>query len=246
MEYKIVLNAFEGPLDLLLSLIQKAKIDIYDIPINIVADQFLDYIYDMEKLNLDIASEFLVMASTLLEIKSKMLLPKERISEEELEDELDPRAELVRRLMEYKMYKEIAEDLRLSELIESKVYYKPKEDLSDYKDLDFDIGKIDLEMLLKTLHNLLLSRGIKTSSIDISEVQREEFTISECIKDIKLKLTHRDTIKFSELLSYEYDKEEIVTYFLSVLELIKLKSIYVIQDDMFADLIINKRFEEDE
>lgn len=246
MEYKIVLNAYEGPLDLLLNLIQKAKIDIYDIPINIIADQFLEYIYDMEKLNLDIASEFLVMASTLIEIKSKMLLPKEKIIEDELEIELDPRAELVRRLVEYKKYKEIAEDLRLSELIESRVYYKPKEDLSDYKDLEFDIGKIDLEMLLKTLHNLLLNRGIKASSIDVSEVQREEFSISECMKDIKLKLTHKDTIKFSELLSYDYNREEIVTYFLSILELIKLRTIYVKQDDLFSDLIINKRIEEDE
>lgn len=246
MEYKIKLNAYEGPLDLLLDLIHKSKIDIYDIPINTITEQFIEYIKDMEVLDLDIASEFLVMAATLLEIKSKMLLPKEKIILDDMEVEIDPRAELVKRLMEYKLYKDITQDLRLSELIESKVFYKPREDLSSYSDLDLDMGNVDLDMLVKAIHNVLTNRRLKSRDINISEVQREEFTISECIRNIEEKLSLKNSIKFSELLNHEYNREEIITYFLSLLELIRLKSIYIMQDELFGDLIINKRIAEDE
>ena len=133
MDYKIMLDAFEGPMDLLLHLIDKAEIDIYDIPISHIAEQFLDYIRHMEDINLGVTAEFLVMAATLLEIKSKMLLPNKSTSDNiQIEmEEIDPRAELVRRLVEYKKYKNAAEELRLFEILQSKVYYKPKEDLID-------------------------------------------------------------------------------------------------------------------
>src|SRR5574344_16979 len=119
MDYKIMIDVFEGPMDLLLHLIEKAEIDIYDIPINLIAEQFLDYIRQMEELNLDITSDFLVMAATLLEIKSKMLLPKDKVPEDEsFVEEEDPRMELVSRLVEYKKYKDAAEELRLMETIQ--------------------------------------------------------------------------------------------------------------------------------
>lgn len=243
MEYKIVLDTFEGPLDLLLSLIEKAKIDIYDIPINIVTEQFINYIYAMEEMNLEIASEFLVMAATLLEIKSKMLLPHEKIIEEDEEIEIDPREELVRRLIEYKRYKEAAKELRLSEDIESKVYYKPREDLSLYEeDIEYDL-RFDLELLVKSINKIISRRGIGEISLDITEIHREEYSLEECMDEVLSLLSMKNRIKFEDLLREDSSKNEIIAYFLSILELIRLKRISVYQDDMLMDLFITSREE---
>ncbi|HLS53350.1 MAG TPA: segregation/condensation protein A, partial [Tissierellaceae bacterium] len=129
MDYKIKLDGYEGPLDLLIDLIEKEEVDIYDIPINKITKQYLAYIYDMEELNLEIASEFLIMAATLLQIKSKMLLPKEKKIVEGEEVEIDPREELVKRILAYKQFKLAAEELKELGNLELKAYYKPMEDL---------------------------------------------------------------------------------------------------------------------
>lgn len=242
MEYKIVVDVFEGPMDLLLNLIEKAEVDIYDIPINLITQQYMDYIYEMEELNLEVASEFLVMASTLLEIKSKMLLPKEKIIEEGIEIELDPREELVKRLIEYKMFKEAAEKLRDSEDIEILAYYKPREDLSEYVNIEENLEIMDLNLLVKSLYNILTNRGHK--NIDISEIHREEYTLEYCIEEIEDKIRNTNKFKFTDLLSITCSREEIITYFLSILELIKLKKIYIKQDEVFSDIIISKRMDE--
>lgn len=245
MEYKVAVEVYEGPLDLLLSLIHKHEIDIYDIPINIITEQFLDYIDNMEELNLEVTSEFLVMAATLVEIKSKMLLPKEKIVEDGIEIEIDPRDELVQRLIEYKAYKGVAEKLKESESIESKVYYKPREDLTEFDDPIEELGNLDLEKLLKTI-NSLLRRKIKESNlIDVEELHREEFTLEGCISNLKSKLAVKKRILFSDLLSVRTTREEIITYFLSVLELVKIKTICVNQNENFSDLIIMKRMDEE-
>ncbi len=244
MDYKVELEAYEGPLDLLLSLIQKSEIDIYDIPINIVTEQFLSYIKEMEELNLDVTSDFLVMAATLLEIKSKMLLPKEIIIEDGVEIEVDPREVLVQRLLEYKLYKEAAEILKLSETIESMVYYKPRENLSIYKDPIDELKKIDLSQLVKAISNILARNSIKSNRTDFNEINRQEYTLETCIKEIRTKLKLNKKILFSELLSVNTTREEIVTYFLSLLELIKMKKVYVEQDSAFTDLTIARRMDE--
>ena len=138
MALDIKLTSFQGPLDLLLHLIEKAEVDIYDIPVVAITDQYMDYLYVMQELQLDVASEFLVMAATLLAIKSKLLLPRreEQDLSELLEgfdyEEEDPRIELVQRLLEYKKFKSIADDLREKEIEQSKVYTRPAEDLSRY------------------------------------------------------------------------------------------------------------------
>lgn len=242
MDYKIVVDVFEGPMDLLLNLIEKAEVDIYDIPINLITEQYMDYIYEMEELNLEVASEFLVMASTLLEVKSKMLLPKDKIIEEGIEIELDPREELVKRLIEYKMYKEAADRLRDQEDIELLAYYKPREDLSEFVNVEENFEIMDLNLLVKSLYNIIINRGSK--NIDISEIHREEYTMEFCIEEIEDKLKSVDHIKFTELLRRTCSREEIITYFLSVLELIRLKSIYIKQDELFSDIIISKRMDE--
>jgi segregation and condensation protein A len=242
MEYKIVVDVYEGPMDVLLNLIEKAEVDIYDIPINLITEQYMNYIYEMEGLNLEIASEFLIMASTLLEIKSKMLLPKEVINDEGNEIEVDPRDELVRRLIEYKMFKEAAEKLRFSEDTELMAYYKPREDLDKYTDFEENFEAMDLNQLVKSLYNIMVKKGHK--DISISEINREEYTLEYCIEEIEDKLENAGELKFTDLLSNTCSKEEIITYFLSILELIRLKSIYILQDKMFSDIIISKRMDD--
>lgn len=241
--YKIIVEAYEGPFDLLLDLINKAEIDIYDIPINTITEQFLEYISELEELNLEVTSEFLVMAATLLEIKSKMLLPQEKIIEDGIEIEIDPREDLVRRLIEYKVYKEAAQALKYSEEIGSKIYYKPQEDLSEYVNPDDLFGKFDLELLVKAINNIMNRKGIEENLLEIGEIIREEYTLDQCMDDIQSRLLNCNKFKFTDLIDFT-SREEIITYFLSVLELIRLKVVYVYQDNSFSDLIIEKRADE--
>ena len=245
MVYKIEVAVYEGPFDLLLSLIQKSEIDIYDIPIDQVTHQFLDYISKMDELNLEVTSEFLVMAATLLEIKSKMLLPQEKIEEDGILIEVDPREALVQRLIEYKLYKEAAQELKASETIESGVYYKPREDLSIYSNPIEELGKIDLAQLVKTINNIISRSVIKSNILDIEEIKREEYTLENCIGEIELKLLKQNKFLFTDLLSEKTSKEEIIVYFLSLLELIRLRSVYVYQDSTFSDLMIKIRLKEE-
>lgn len=248
INYKIEIDAFQGPMDLLLHLIEKAQIDIYDIPINDITDQFIQYVYQMGELNLEVASDFLVMAATLIEIKSKMLLPNEKLATElQLEMEiLDPRVELVRRLIEYKKYKNASEELRVFEQKQSKVYYKPKEDLFEYTDEVIDLEGLDSEMLLKSIIKIIRRKSSSEISLSINEIQREEYTLEECIEDIKDLLENNQEFKFSDLINPEITKKEIVVYFLSILELIRMKFINVDQEEDFSDLIISKRQQEGE
>ncbi len=235
MDYKIVLDSFEGPLDLLLNLIEKAKIDIYDIPINIITEQYLDYIYGMDEFNLDITSDFLVMAASLLQIKSKLLLPKESV---EREEEEDPRDELVRRLLAYKRYKEVANELREYENLGLKSFYKPQEDLSIYEEKDVDIGPFDIDSLYKTINKILERLGLNSDSLNFEEISRDEYTIKECSDYILGRLQIEKKVKFSDLLKSNSGKNEIVSYFLSLLELMRFKNIIVRQNKAFSDLVI--------
>ncbi len=238
MDYNITLELFEGPLDLLLNLISKTKIDIYDIPIYDITTQYMEYIYKLEKLDLEIASDFLVMASTLLEIKSKMLLPKEKIILEGEEFELDPREELVKQILEYKKIKEASDKLKEREILKSKTYYKPQEDLSFYEDQSIDFDSFNLDLLVKSLNNILLKRGLSQDNIEIEKIEKEEYTISECIDNILNKLKREERFNFEDLLEKNSKKNEIIAYFLSVLELIKSKTIIVKQNYIFSELII--------
>lgn len=247
MDYKIVIDAFEGPMDLLIHLIDKAEIDIYDIPISLIAEQFVEYIRQMEELNLEVTGEFLVMAATLLEIKSKLLLPNKTISEDmQLElEEIDPRVELVRKLVEYKKYKNAANELKTLENIYSKVYYKPKEDLIELESEDFQLEGLNIEVLLKSINNIIKKRNKTTLSLDIGEIQREEYTLEECMKNIRSNIAVGGVLKFSSLIDEDSTKSQIITYFLSVLELIRLKYINVFQEEDFSDLVISRRIEKE-
>ena len=241
MEYKIMIDEFEGPMDLLLHLIDRAEIDIYDIPINKISQQFIQYIKDMEVLNLDVTSEFLIMASTLLEIKSKMLLPIEEKpeSDESGEGEEDPREELVRRIVEYKKYKEAAKELKEYEDLYSKMYLKPKEELIFDLEENVELSGLKVGDLFKCFNKMLEKSSIKSNPLDIDEIQREEYTLKGCIETIKLSLEKNESIRFSDLFDLEStSKPEIIAYFLSVLELIASKHIGVRQECDFSDLLI--------
>ncbi|MDZ5471145.1 segregation/condensation protein A (plasmid) [Bacillus sp. 31A1R] len=242
MQYNVKIDAFEGPLDLLLHLINRLEIDIYDIPVSQITEQYLLYIHTMKELQLDVASEYLVMAATLLAIKSKMLLPKH---EEELEEDFefevedDPREDLVEKLIEYKKYKEAASDLKLLEEERGLMFTKPPTDLSEFtKDmkterLDLDISLYDmLGAFQKLLRRKRLQRPMSTKIAreDISIEQR----MTEIIHELK-KIKGRQS--FYDLFPYK-EKDHIVVTFLAILELMKRREIIVEQEDNFSEIFV--------
>lgn len=241
MKYKVKIETYEGPMDLLLNLIEENKIDIYDIPINLITSQFLDYIKKLEENRLEVAGDFLIMASSLLEIKSKMLLPKEKIIIDDEEVEIDPREELVRRLEQYKLYKEISEELRRNEEYGLKTYFKTKEELI-YEHEELNLGNLDINRLVKCINNLLRKNNV-TNKEEFELISREVYSIEECQSNIKLNLQDKNECKFSDLITFPISRGKIIAYFLSVLELIRQRFILVEQDGAFTDLIIIKRLD---
>ncbi len=235
MTYRIKLDIFEGPLDLLLYLIKRNDINIYDIPIAKVTEQYLQYMELMRLLDLDIASEFLVMAATLIEIKSHMLLPKEELSPEE---ELDPRADLVNRLLEYQKYKQAAETLRQRELIYKDVFDRRPESLE--KD---DSGEVYFEASLFDLISAF-NKALKDVPKEVFyEIIKDEFTVEQKVHDILRLLLNEVHIYLDDLFAKSKNKLEIVANFLAILELIRLQEITVVQKEAFGRIQI-RRFEE--
>ena len=237
MKYEVILESFEGPLDLLYHLIEKEKVDIYDIPISKITDQYIEHINAMKELDLEVTSEFLIMASTLIEIKSRMLLPKNK--KEELEDEegLDPREELVRKLIEYKKYKEASLELKDREDTYKKIYYKAREEIEYYEE-ELDLEGVDLNMLIE-LYEGILERGIDIGKdMEFEEIKRDEITIEESIRDVLYTLNLKKKIKFEELFEVNSTRSVIVTTFLAILELIKQKQISIKQENNFSEIFV--------
>ncbi len=239
--YTIKIQNFEGPFDLLFHLIEKNKISIYDIPINIIADQFIDYLKEMREMDLDITSEFLVMASTLLHIKSRLLIPDKR--EKEGEEEADPREELVLRLLEYKKYKDFSYVLRKREKEWGKCFYKLPELIEAGKSIDNEGLSFD-ELIY--LYKELLERNIakmnhKSNTIAAQIVQYEKITLKSKMKDIMRMLTKNTVFRFSEIFPFKTkSKIEIATGFLAMLELTKLKKVNIMQRKLFSEIIISR------
>ena len=235
MGYKIRLDIFEGPLDLLLFLIKKNDIDITDIPIAKITEQYMEYIQMMKLLDLDIVGDFLVMAATLMQIKSKMLLPPDP-TEEEAEEE-DPRDELVRRLLEYKKFKEIADALKEKEL-RRKDFFARTVDEDTQNQLREDAQEVYFEASLFDLINALSEALHKTPEEVIHEIVAEEYTVDQKIHDILHRLLEESKISLHKLFRSARSKEEIVVTFLAILELIRLKEIKAMQQRSFADIEI--------
>jgi Uncharacterized conserved protein len=192
MDYKVRIEAFEGPLDLLLNLIDKNEIDIYDIPIHAVTDQFINYIQMMNEVDIEMASEFIVMASILLEIKSKLLLPKEKIIQDGLEVEIDPRIDLVKKLEEYKLYKELSLTLKSMQEDHLKSFYKMQEDFSEYTNPIDELKEIDLDKLSITFKNIIKRiEDQKTAEDSVKLIRHPEIKQEICENNIIRVLSNK-------------------------------------------------------
>jgi segregation and condensation protein A len=238
MNHKIKLEIFEGPLDLLLYLVKKDHLNIYDIPIAKVTEQYLEYLNLMQLLDLNIAGEFLVMAATLMQIKSKMLLPAEE-GAAVAEEEADPREELMRRLLEYEKFKEIAATLRQKETDQAEVFKRPKveleKEITENKDTYFEASIFDLINAF--------SKALKDIPKEVFyEVVKDKVTVEEAVHQILHLLLVQPQIRLSELFSRAKNKLEVVVTFLGVLELIRMKEIVARQSEHFQeiDIIRNK------
>jgi segregation and condensation protein A len=235
------LESFEGPLDLLLHLIDKAEIDIHEISISMITDQYMEYLNAMQQFELDVTSEFLVMAATLLSIKSKQLLPKPPLIEDEyddwLDDGLDPRDELIEKLVEYRKFKIIAEQLREFETERSLVFTKEPEDLTPFlpKIQENPVKGLHVSDLIVAFQKALRKAARRNL---ITTVKRDEISVKDRIRDIVDLLQGHPMVRFSKLIRREMDRHEIVVTFLAILELMKMKQIQCFQNELFEDIVI--------
>ena len=234
MNIKFKINEFDGTLDLLLHLIKENKMDIMNIEIERITEQYIQYLNEQEKMNLEIASEYLVMASELIELKSKLLLPNPKIEETE-EEQVDPREELVNRLLEYQAYKEITKVLKEKEELRKEIYTKSPENIKNYIEedtkLSSDITLDDLvEAFKKYLERKKESRPLKT------KVTTNEISVSSRRLEIKSILKKKPKVSFFELFPV-LNKEYIVATFLAILEMAKNKELKITQNKNFDDII---------
>ena len=233
MELKLKLNQFEGPLDLLLHLIKESKVDIWDIKIVDITDQYLNYIRTMESLNLNIASEYLVMASELIEMKSKMLLP--RYQDESEEEEVDPREQLINRLIEYQKYKDMTKNFKELEEVRREVYTKTPESLKEYAEEGAVInGDVTLDDLMLAFQKFLDRK--KQEKPLSTTVTKREITVEERRTSIRKILKEKKKVDFFELFE-EVTKEYVVVTFLAVLEMAKKQELMIYQENNFDNII---------
>jgi segregation and condensation protein A len=235
-EYKVKFEVFEGPLDLLLYLIKKEEVDIYDVNLTQLATQFIEYIEMMRMLDLDVAGEFLVMASTLMYIKSRELLPVEQQVTPEGEDEGDdPRWELIRQLVEYKKFKDAAAQLQTLEIQQESIYRrvpgKPQFEV-DPAALKPNVSVFDLITAVNSILKRFNQRG------DARDIFEDKWTVSEKIELVRTEITRLPSIKFSTLFAAATSRTEVVVTFLAVLELIRLKIIQAVQTENFGEIEI--------
>lgn len=243
MGIPVKLEVFEGPLDLLLHLIDKSKIDIYDIPIVTITNQYLEYIKAMDTKDLNVMSEFLVMAATLLDIKCKMLLPKE-VNEDG--EEQDPREELVRQLLEYKMYKHMAFELRDREGLGSRILYKEgtlPDEVLEYKapiDLDSILEGVTIDRLNTVFKDVVrrVHDTVDPIRSNFGTIEKEEVTLDDKMGFVHTFATQNKQFSFRKLLETQKNKMHLVVTFLAILEMMKTGEIEVVQENIFDDIMI--------
>ena len=229
IRYETKIDLFEGPLDLLLHLISEAKVDIHEIKISEITEQYLHYIKAMDDLHLEVASEYLVMAANLILIKSKKLLPREAVDIED-EYEEDPEAELKRRLLEYQLYKESLDEFRKLEAARGQYYTKPAIDFSEYIDDTFTLDvEYDTSALILAFEKLLRRQRLETPIP--TTIVAEKITVEERVLGIREALTFKKRIKFSELFE-RFDREYVVVTFLAMLEMAKSGLVVLLQSDL--------------
>ena len=236
--YAIKIDNFEGPLDLLCHLIDKNKMDIYDIKINEIADQYIEYLNQMEEMNLDIASEFIMMASTLIYLKSKSLLPKQEEAEEELTEE-----ELIQRIIEYKKYKEIIKKLKVNYEENSKIF------LGNQEQIELPKKRIEKEYdkdLIPNLYKTLLEKNEEKINKNAENIEKiaitDNYTVTSKVKEMFKALIKNNKFVFNKLFSLkEHNKQEVVTAFSGLLEMSKRDKVNTKQEDLFEDIIVEKK-----
>lgn len=233
MEYKFTINDFEGPLDLLLHLIKQSNISIYDINIVEIAEQYLNFINSKENINLNIASEYLIMAAELMEIKSKMLLPKQE--KEDNEEELDPKETLINKLLEYNKYKNIIPQFQELQNKRNDIYTKDPENLNIFESEIISNESSDLQLLIDALNNFLNEQKIKQPLN--TTITKKEYSISKRNLEIKNILKTKKIINFVELFDI-MTKEYVVITFLSILDLAKKNEIIIEQDKNFNTILL--------
>ncbi len=234
MRYKVQLENFEGPLDLLLFLIKKEEVDIYNIPIARITQQYLEYLEIIQFLDLESASDFILMAATLMRIKAQMLLPKPSTLEEQEEIE-DPRQGLVERLLEYQRYRDVAAELGKREELESKHFargfFKAEEDFDLPVEQGSEVSMFDLVAAFKQIMD-------KAKKVTVHRVAEINVSLEECMETVQKTLAEKKQVRFVELFKPEAERMVWIVTFIAILELIKLQIIRAFQEKPFADIIL--------
>jgi segregation and condensation protein A len=233
LNYKVKIENFEGPLDLLVHLIKEAKMDIAEVKLSEITDQYIKYIEQIDELDMEKASEFIEMAATLLEIKSKKILPR---LDDEVPEEEDSEQRLLRQIEEYKIFKEASEELKKIENID-RMYKEPDKQANKCKIVLKDIV---LDGLLDAFANLLHKVRIQEKEIEPKKIVKDRFTVAEKIAVIKDSVMIKERIKFSELIDEKITRSEVINVFLAILELLKLQTISIVQNNVFEEIEIVK------
>ena len=247
MDLTVKLQVFEGPLDLLLHLLDKNKVNIYDIPIVEITNQYMADIREMQRQDLNVMSEFMVMAATLLDIKAKMLLPAPETEDDE--DAEDPRAQLVQQLLEYKMYKYISGELKDRQMDASRVLFKVPtipEEVAAYEepvDLDELVADLTLDKLNEIFQSMMKKQVDKIDPIrsKFGKIQKEEISLEDCMAALETYARSHKYFSFRGLLEQAKSKTEIIVTFLAILELMKLGTIRITQEAIFDDIQITSQ-----
>ena len=230
-DYKFKLDQFEGPLDLLLHLIKITKIDICDIFLSDITEQYLKLMGNLEDVDMDKASEFIAMSATLLEIKSKHLLPRDPVEE----DEESPEERLIRQIEEYKLFKEQSDKLSKIENVD-RLYKKPDDTVGEFK---YELPeKLSVDALIKAFTDMMQKMTIKAEVVQEKKIVKDRFTVAQKISQIKDVLLTKKNFKFTEMFEESYSKSEMINTFLALLELLKRQYITVTQNGLFNDIDI--------
>jgi segregation and condensation protein A len=237
-EYKVQFEVFEGPLDLLLYLIKKEEVDIYEVNLTQLATRFIEYIDTMRVLDLEIAGEFVVMAATLMYIKSRELLPKDQQVQTESDlDEEDPRWELIRQLVEYKKFKDAAAQLQELEIRQESIFPRLPPKLEFDREQPVNKAEASIFDLVNAVSNILKRFSEKE---DLREIFEDKWSVSEKIDLLRRQITSRPRLKFSEMFEGATSRTEVVVTFLAMLELIRLKVLVALQSEEFGDIEIGR------
>jgi segregation and condensation protein A len=235
VDYKVKLEIFEGPLDLLLYLIKRDEIDIYDISIERITRQYLEYLQAFKELNIDVAGEFVVMAANLIYLKSRSLLPVDQQPPEEDADEDDPRWDLIRQLIEYKKFKEAAAQLHVRELEQERIFARDGGSSTAIADAPLRLREVGIFELIHAFQNVI--KRVEARE-DLREIFGERFSVSEKIDMILQRVGQGAAVRFSDLFGEIVSRVEIVVTFLALLELIRLKQVRAIQPKLFDEIEI--------